>query len=108
MEIENQEGTPLEHMDLKIVILDSNSGKLSNHLFAIGTEKLSGSLTRVGGVWSLPSGMSGAVEWLIVPYSEAAPDSDHTYNIGGTLGFTLDGENISSYSPPSNSDHCQT
>ena len=95
MEIENQEDTPLEHMDLEIVILDSNSGKLSNHLFAIGTEMLSGSLMRVGGLWSLPSGMSGAVEWLIVPYSEAAPDSDHTYNIGGTLGFTLDGENIS-------------
>ena len=50
---------------------------------------------RVGGLWSLPSGMSGAVEWLIVPYSEAAPDSDHTYNIGATLGLTLDGENIS-------------
>ena len=95
LEIENQEDTPLEDMDLEIFILDSNSGKLSNHLFAIGTEKLSGSLMRVGGLWSLPSGMPGAVEWLIVPYSEAAPDSDHTYNIGGNLGFTMDGENIS-------------
>ncbi len=94
LEIENQEVAPLENMHLEIVILDSIGGQLSNHLFAIGTEKLSGSLMRMGGLWSLPSGISGAVEWLIVPYSEAAPNSDHTYNIGGSLGFTLDGENI--------------
>ena len=94
LEIENQEDTSLEHKDLEIVIVDSNSGQLSNHLFAIGTEKLSGSLIRVEGLWSLPSEVSGAVEWLIVPYSEAAPDSEHTYNIGGTLRYTLGSENI--------------
>ena len=42
----------------------------------------------------LPSGMSGAIEWLIIPYSEAAPDSDRIYNVGGSFSYLLNGENI--------------
>ena len=94
LEIENQEDTPLEQMDLEIIIVDSNSGLTSTHLFAIDEEKLSGALMRVGQAWTLPSAMSGAAEWLIVPYSEAAPDSDHNYDVGGTLRYTLEDENI--------------
>ena len=94
LEIENQEESPLEQMDLEIIITDQSNGQQSTNLFAIGTDKLSGSLTRVGTTWSLPSEMSGAVEWLIVPYSEAAPKTDHVYNVGGTLRYKLEKENI--------------
>ena len=67
---------------------------MATHLFAIGNETLSGSLTRDGNMWLLPSEMSGAAEWLIIPYSTAAPNSDHAYDISGTLHYALGNENI--------------
>ena len=44
--------------------------------------------------WSLPSEMTGSAEWLIIPYSEAALESDHVYDVGGTLRYSSDGSNI--------------
>ena len=55
------------------------------------------SLRSVDGKWFLLSEMSGAVEWLIIPYSEAAPVSDRGYDVGGTLRYSLDGDNITIY-----------
>ena len=91
--------TPLEHlhfvtMDLEIIIADTNSGELSTHHFSIGNETLSGSLISVGNAWTLMGDESGAVEWLIVPLSKAAPQTDHVYSVGGTLRYTVDNENI--------------
>ena len=94
LEIENQEDSNLEQMDLEIIITDTNSGELSTHRFSIGNETLSGSLISVGNAWTLIGGESGAVEWLIVPLSEAAPQTDHVYSVGGTLRYTVDNENI--------------
>ena len=94
LEIENLENSPLKQMELEIVIIDSSSGELATHLFSIGNETLSGSLRRVGSMWSLPSETTGVAEWLIVPYSEAAPDSHHVYDVGGTLRYSLNNENI--------------
>ena len=94
LEIENQEDSPLEQAELEIIITDSRSGEQATHLFSIGDEMLSGSLTRVNNKWLLPSEMTGAVEWLIIPYSEAAPESDHAYDVGGTLRYFLDGDNV--------------
>ena len=94
LEIENQEDMNLEQMTLEIMITDSNDGRLSTHLFAISNETLSGSLVRAGDSWTLMSGESGSVEWLIVPLSEAAPETDRVYAVGGTLRYTIDNENI--------------
>ena len=94
LEIENQEGSNLEQMDLEIIITDTNNGELATHRFSIANETLSGSLNRVGKAWMLTSGESGAVEWLIVPSSEAAPQTDHVYTVGGNLRYTVDNENI--------------
>ena len=94
LEIDNKESSSLTGGSLEIVIVDSDTGVQSTHLFAISNETLSGSLTADNGGWSLPSEASGTVEWLIIPYSEAAPQSDHTYDIGGVLRYSLDNENI--------------
>jgi len=32
--------------------------------------------------------------WLIIPFSEAAPETDRSYDVGGKLKYSLDGENI--------------
>lgn len=93
LEIENQEDSPLEQIEMKIVITDSVTGSEATHLFSIGDGMLSGSLI-IASLWSLPSEMSGAIEWLIIPYSEAAPESSHVYDVGGTLFYVLEGKNI--------------
>ena len=94
LEIENQEDSNLEQMDLEIIITDTINGELSTHRFSIGNGTLSGSLNHVRNAWMLTSGESGAVEWLIVPLSEAAPRTDHVYTVGGNLRYTVDNENI--------------
>ena len=94
LEIENMESSSLTQGSLEIIIIDSSTGVQSTHLFAISNETLSGSLTADNEGWSLPSEPSGSIEWLIIPYSEAAPQSDQTYDIGGILRYFLDNENI--------------
>ena len=94
LEIENKESSPLVQGSLEINIVDSDTGVESTHLFAISNETFFGSLTADNEGWSLPSEGSGSVEWVIIPYSEAAPKSDRTYDVGGILRYSLDNENI--------------
>ena len=94
LEIENKESSLLTQGSLEILIVDTDTGAQSTHLFAISNETLYGSLTATNGGWSLPSESSGKVEWLIIPYSEAAPKSDRTYDVGGILKYSVDNENI--------------
>ena len=94
LEIDNKESLSLTQGSLEITIIDFDTGVQSTHLFAISNETLSGSLTVDNEGWSLPSGGLGSIEWLIIPYSEAAPQSDRTYDIGGILRYSLDNENI--------------
>ena len=93
--IENMENSPLDQLYAEIIITDLTTGEEATHLFSIGNGTLSGSLSSSVDGWSLGSGAMGAVEWLIIPYSEAAIDSDHMYNVGGSFGYIVDGENIS-------------
>ena len=95
LEIENKELSDLKQVQLEIIIGDANSGTESTHLFSISNETLSGSLASGEGGWTLPSGGSGATEWFIVPYSEAAPTEDQAYSIGGTLLYTVNNDSIS-------------
>ena len=94
LEIENQEDANLDQIEIEILITDSGTGEQATHLFSIGNGTLSGSLSSTNRGWLLPSEMSGAVEWLIIPLSEAAPESDKSYDVGGILRYSLDGENI--------------
>ena len=95
LEIENQEDAHLEQIEVEIIISHSGTREQSAHLFAIGNGTLSGSLTDTNhNGWLLPSKMSGAAEWLIIPYSEAAPETDQSYDVGGLLRYLLNGEVI--------------
>ena len=87
---------PLEQIRVEIIINDASTGENATFLFSIGNGILSGSLTTTDeDGWTLPSIESGAAEWLIVPYSEAAPTADLLYDIGGTLVYMLGDEEIS-------------
>ena len=59
----------------------------------IGNAETSG-ITDVDGSGELPVKTSGSAEWLIIPYSEAAPYEDQAYEIGGILYYTVNGQNI--------------
>ena len=91
LEIENNEDSSLEKITVEIVITDTTTAEEATDRFSIGNSTLSGSLNSD---LSLPSGMSGSAEWLIVPYSEAAPMSNQIYDVGGVLSYTLNGEEI--------------
>ena len=91
LEIENNEASSLEKVTVEIVITDTTTAEEATGRFSIGNSTLSGSLNSD---LSLPSGMSGSAEWLIVPYSEAAPTSNRIYDVGGVLSYTLNGEEI--------------
>lgn len=84
--IENMENFPLDQLYMEIVITDLTTGEEATHLFSIGNGTLSGSLSSGVDGWSLGSGAMG-IEWLIIPYSEAAVDSDHMYNVGGSFEY---------------------
>ena len=95
LEIENLENMPLEEIIIEIIITDLLTREQATHLFSIGNGTLSGSLSNsVNDKWLLPSDSTGAVEWIIIPYSEAAPDSDNVYNVGGSFSYLLNNENI--------------
>ena len=94
LEIENQESAPLQQISIEIVIVDALTGDQATHHFSIGNGTLSGSITITNGGWMLPSDASGTIEWLIIPYSEAAPDADHIYTVGGSFNYIVGGENI--------------
>ena len=95
LQIENTEDSSLEQINIEIIVTDLFTGELSTSLFSIGNGTLSGSLTTsINGQWMLPSDETGAVEWLIIPYSEAAPDSNRIYNVGGSLSYLVGSENI--------------
>ena len=95
LEIENMEMADLQQVQIDFLITNVNSAVDSTLLFSIGNETLTGSLKQGVDGWILASGMSGAAEWLIVPFSEAAPTETQDYNIGGTFSYVTDDGNIS-------------
>ena len=51
-------------------------------------------ITDIDGTGQLDIKKEGRAEWLIIPYSEAAPYDDQQYEIGGTLYYTVNGQNL--------------
>lgn len=96
LEIDNMEDSTLQELRIEISFTDTVTGEQATHRFSISNETISGSLTAMSDEsWSLPSGGVGSLEWLIIPLSEAAPDADRVYNVGGSFNYIVDDENIS-------------
>ncbi|KAK7073311.1 hypothetical protein SK128_022153 [Halocaridina rubra] len=94
LEIENKEALSLENIQVIITVRDISTLEESNEKFSFGNPTFTGFLSSVGNGSSLPSETKGIVEWLIVPYREAAPTTSKKYDIGGKLFYTVDGENV--------------
>ena len=95
LEIENMEVSDLEQVQMEFRITAVDSGLESTLLFSIGNETLTGSLRFGLNGWVLPTGESGAAEWLIVPLSDAAPTENRDYDIGGRFSYEANNESVS-------------
>ncbi len=90
LEIENSENDPLENVQVEIVIRQVGTGSVSTSLFSLGNATTSGDISASSGRhgdlgWFLPQDGKGSLEWLFVPYSEAAPEMDTLYDVGGQV-----------------------
>ncbi|KAK7073310.1 hypothetical protein SK128_022152 [Halocaridina rubra] len=94
LEIENKEASSLENIQVIITVRDISTLEESNEKFSFGNPKFTGSFSSLGNGSSLPSETEGIIDWLIVPYREAAPTASKAYDIGGKLFYTVDDENV--------------
>ncbi|XP_068215745.1 uncharacterized protein [Palaemon carinicauda] len=92
--IENKYKSSLEHVSVKIIIINRITHEISTKKFSISAPKLSGSLRGVDGEGTLSAESSGTSEWLLIPSSEAAPISSVQYDIGGDLTYMLNGKEV--------------
>ncbi|KAH3832132.1 hypothetical protein DPMN_105409 [Dreissena polymorpha] len=91
LEMENGENSDLQNIKVQIEIRPTY-GSSANYIdkFSIGKPTLIG-LSGVDGTGSLQKDTSGSAEWLIIPYSTAAPQDDTQYDVGGTLSYSVGG-----------------
>ena len=89
LEIENGEISTLNKIDVTIRIKDAENGEESTTLFSIGNATLAGAIQSDR---SLAMQQQGELNWLMIPYSEAAPNDDKYYDVGGILHYEVDGK----------------
>ncbi|XP_076092310.1 uncharacterized protein LOC143063814 [Mytilus galloprovincialis] len=95
LEIENGETSALENIMVEIRITQTyGNGESSKDKFSIGKPSLIG-ISGVDGEGTLGKDLSGSAEWLMIPYSTAAPQEDTLYDVGGRLSYRVGGSNFS-------------
>ncbi len=95
LDIENKESNPLENVTVALYIRDARDGVNATDKFSLGSPTLTGSMKAVSSeFWTLDDGQTGGLEWLLVPYSEAAPTEDVFYDVGGKLTYSVGGDLI--------------
>ncbi|AKE63138.1 Alkaline phosphatase [Microcystis aeruginosa NIES-2549] len=100
LEIDNGNPTNLTNLSITLQITDQN-GNIVNNLFGITNPTLK-NITAVDGTGILigddpntPQNEGlGSAEWTFIPTNLAAPQTATTYNIGGTLSYTENGQVI--------------
>lgn len=91
LEISNDGPVPLTDLSVTLRVNPFNNfTEDSTELFVFGDPQLD-EVTSVDGEGVLPAATTGRVVWLILPLTEAAPQFDTKYDIGGILLYTIDG-----------------
>lgn len=92
LEIVNDSGSSLEDVRVEVFAVTADGTPASGR-FGIGEPVLAG---MVGGPASpqVLRGTRGTATWILLPTSEAAPESDTVYAIGGLLTFRQEGQVI--------------
>ena len=67
---------------------------MTNVIYLAGQPSLIG-ISAVDGNGRLGKDLSGSAEWLMIPYSHAAPQDDTQYDVGGRLSYSVGGSEFS-------------
>ena len=79
LEIGNAGDTAITQLKADIIIKDNDRPQDITHYFSIGQPTFTGSLNDIKGNGMIASRSSGSVNWLIIPYSIAAPSTATYY-----------------------------
>ncbi len=90
--IDHGGATDLTGIQLGVEFRDAN-GQPASERFVVRGPTLTG-LTAINGQGRLPAGQNGTADFLFIPTLDAAPLAPAAYQIGGTLRFTLDGQDL--------------
>ena len=98
-------GDSVELTDLYVVLyFNDNAGNNATGLFSVGVPTLSGIAGSTDdGSGSIALASQGSIQWLIIPYPQAANTSaSETYSVGGYMSYTLGSVpvNVPIYSSP--------
>ena len=78
-----------------VYYLDQQNGTIATERFSIGNVETLGAITKgANGNYELLNGATGEFNWLLIPYSSAAPKESTPYFIGGNLKYTIAGEEL--------------
>lgn len=89
LEINNGAGTDMDNFNVLLYIKDEN-GNDANNLFVILPPELEG-INDISGKGVIPAGATSRATWIIVPTSDAAPQADTVYYVGGRFSYTQEG-----------------
>jgi hypothetical protein len=92
LNLANNSGAPVTDLQVTINPVDA-SGNPAPNAFFIQTPVLSG-INAVDGTGSLAIGASGQANWTLIPTTTAAPTGTTQYGIGGSISYTLNGQQV--------------
>ncbi len=92
LELDNNGSSRLENVRVLVDIRDK-AGRMVTNLFA---ERFEGAtvLSAVDGTGILVGNSTGTAKWLLIPTVDAAPQVATQFLVGGTLSYTLDGNDV--------------
>ncbi|MBN2507751.1 MAG: immunoglobulin domain-containing protein [Verrucomicrobia bacterium] len=93
LELSNRSGTStLSNLHVFLTVLDTRRQSAAD-LFGIREPELSG-LSAIDGTGQLAPETAGWVAWTLIPTSEAAPETETVYYVGGVMQFDLEGRSV--------------
>jgi hypothetical protein len=92
LDIDNAGDHSISNIKVDLDFRDSTNGVAANKFVTEGP--VVSTLTAVDGSGTLNGGASGSAVWTFIPTTDAAPDAPATYQIGGTLSYMDNGQQV--------------
>ncbi|HEY9175293.1 MAG TPA: hypothetical protein VI136_23660, partial [Verrucomicrobiae bacterium] len=92
LEVENQTGDALTEVAVDVVVMNA-AGQVVNELFGIRDPELV-NLNAVDGTGVIGAGATSAASWILIPASDAAPETATVYYVSGVLRYRQQGVQV--------------
>ena len=90
--INRDTANPMQNIGVKVIVYDTDGHDVTDR-FGLRKPVVNG-LGNVDGTGALAVNSTGSASFILVPTSEAAPETPTTYFVGGTLSYTVGGLTI--------------